>query len=303
MDLNKLRLQIDEIDAKMVDLFVQRMEVAAKIGQAKAENHLPVLNAKRENDVLQKVAERAGTDFAPYANNLYQNMFHLSRNYQARLMEKETPLTGEIQKNVKNAVWEFPSKAVVACQRLAGSHEERACEKLVAQSEIKYFHHFVDVCHAVESGLCQYGVLPIENSFSDSVFAIYDFLAHHKLYIVRSLKLAISQNDAQNTQNHYTRFICIAKHMEIYRGAHKISLGFSIPHTLGSLYDVLGKIFCQSINLCKLESRPVPGKDGLSRFYCDLDASVFSKEVLSLLQDMELSAKEFSFLGCYLEMA
>ena len=55
-------------------------------------------------------------------------------------------------------------------------------------------------------------------------------------------------------------------------------------------------------DLCKLESRPIPGRDFEFRFYFDLDASVFSSDVITLLKDMELAADEFSFLGCYSEI-
>ena len=380
MDLDELRVHINEIDDKMVDLFVERMRTAAKIAGEKAENNLPVQDVKRENVVLQKVMARAGEDFERYANTLYHTMFHMSRSYQASLIEKETMLTKEIMENIKNPKLEFPQKAVVACQGSEGSYAERACSKLFSLPNTMFFNSFENVFHAVESGLCQYGVLPIENSSAGSVSEVYDLMVRHKFYIVRSLKLHINhallakkgaklseikeiisheqalnqcsaflksmpnvkitifentataakyvaesertdiaaisapecarlygldvlRDDIQNNQNNYTRFICIAKDMEIYAGSHKISLMLSMPHSPGSLYNMIGKISSMGINLCKLESRPISGKDFEFRFYFDLDASVFSKEVLPLLQDMETSAEKFSFLGCYLEMA
>ncbi|HBF66014.1 MAG TPA: hypothetical protein DDW34_10015 [Clostridium sp.] len=65
---------------------------------------------------------------------------------------------------------------------------------------------------------------------------------------------------------------------------------------------MIGKVACQGLNLSKLESRPIPGKDFEFRFYFDIEGSVFSPYVLTLLKDMELSAEQLSFLGCYSEM-
>ena len=47
MQLEELRNKINEIDDQMVDLFVERMKVAAQIGGTKAENNLPVLDKRR----------------------------------------------------------------------------------------------------------------------------------------------------------------------------------------------------------------------------------------------------------------
>ena len=62
MDLNDLRLEIDEIDRQMVDLFCKRMELSVKVSQYKIENGLPVLDANRERKKLAKISEMAGED-------------------------------------------------------------------------------------------------------------------------------------------------------------------------------------------------------------------------------------------------
>ena len=379
MNLEELRKKVNNIDDQIVDLFVERMKVASGIAGAKAESNLPVLDMRRENAVLQRVMEHAGEEFELYTKTLYHTMFDVSRSYQAGLLIKDTPLSAEILKNIENPLMEFPRKAVVACQGTEGSYAERACSRLFDIPNTMFFRNFENVFHAVETGLCQYGVLPIENSSAGSVTEVYDLMVRHKFYIVKSLKLhinhallakqgtdfskikeiisheqALSQcseflkslpnvkitifentataakyvaesdrddiaaisspecaklyglqilnHDIQNNQNNYTRFICIAKNMEIYAGSNKISLMLSVSHKPGSLYQMIGKIACRGFNLCKLESRPIPGRDFEFRFYFDLDASVFSSDVITLLKDMELAADEFSFLGCYSEI-
>ena len=55
MDLNQLRLEIDKIDDELVRLFVQRMDVSARIGDYKKAHTLPIIVPERELQKLQDV--------------------------------------------------------------------------------------------------------------------------------------------------------------------------------------------------------------------------------------------------------
>ena len=90
--------------------------------------------------------------------------------------------------------------------------------------------------------------------------------------------------------------------MEIYPGSNKISLILSLPHVPRSLYHTIAKFAALGINLTKLESRPIPGSDFEFMFYFDLEASVYSPELINLLSELENQPETFVFLGCYTEM-
>ena len=110
----------------------------------------------------------------------------------------------------------------------------------------------------------------------------------------------ISQRIA-NSDHNYTRFICISKSLEIFEGANKITFVASTSHRPGSLYSLLTKFATRGLNICKLESRPIPGKDFEFRFYFDVEASVKSPDTQTILSQLE---KEdiFTFLGAYSEV-
>lgn len=61
-------------------------------------------------------------------------------------------------------------------------------------------------------------------------------------------------------------------------------------------FDALG------LNLTKIESRPIPGKDFEYLFYLDFSGSVKSEEVTNLLSKLSEEMPEFSFLGNYYEI-
>ena len=79
----------------------------------------------------------------------------------------------------------------MACQGVEGAYSQQACDKLFALPSIMYFKRFEGVFQAIESGLCRYGVLPIENSSYGSVTEVYDLMRRYRFSIVRSVRLKI----------------------------------------------------------------------------------------------------------------
>lgn len=109
-------------------------------------------------------------------------------------------------------------------------------------------------------------------------------------------------HDIQDNANNYTRFICIAKQLEIYPGANKTSIMLTLPHTPGSLYQVLARFRALGINLNKLESRPLPDRDFEFMFYFDLETSIYSEAFATLLASLKESCEQFQYLGSYIEV-
>ena len=94
MELNDYRIEIDEIDRQIVDLFQRRMRVAEKIAEFKMEQGLPVLDEARETIKLENIALLAEEDMADYCRVLYNEIMKMSRDHQTRLMKaKEGPET------------------------------------------------------------------------------------------------------------------------------------------------------------------------------------------------------------------
>ncbi len=114
--------------------------------------------------------------------------------------------------------------------------------------------------------------------------------------------LHIIDDNIIDSDNNYTRFICISKTPEIYPGADKISFVITLPHTAGSLYSVMSKFAAAGINLTKIESRPIAGRDFEFEFYFEIEASVYSEELYALLSELENSDEKFKFFGCYREV-
>ena len=194
MDISQLRKQIDGIDDQLVNLFCQRMDVAAQIAAYKREHNLPILVPGREREKLADVADKAGEDMANYTRVLYSMLFELSRSYQSKLGDKPTDLYKQITQAIETTPQLFPQQAMVACQGVEGAYSQIACEKIFKNPMILYFKNFEGVFNAIDQGLCQYGILPIENSTAGSVKKVYDLMIRHDFSIVRSFRLKIDHN-------------------------------------------------------------------------------------------------------------
>ena len=380
MTIEELRARIDRIDSDLIRLYAERMETTAEIGRYKQEHNLPVFDPAREREVLNKVGTEAGEANENGVRALFAFLMSQSRTGQMLDRKQESELGRMIRRSCEETPKLFPEKARVACQGVEGAYSQQACEKMFRSPDITYFKTFGDVFSAIESGECEYGVLPIENSLAGSVNSVYDKLLSRKCYIVRSARIKIdhtllvkpgtkpedireiwsheqaiqqcsdflSQNkqwqvnvssntaaaarmvaesgrkdvaaissgrcaqlyglevlktDIQNNSNNHTRFICISRKPEIYPGADRTTLMLALPDKPGALYQLLGRFYAQGINLTKLESRPVPGKDFEFMFCFDIDASVYSPAFTRLIEELDVTLEKCVYLGSYSELA
>ncbi len=378
MELSEIREKINAVDDQLLDLFLQRMDLSEEVAAYKNEHHQPILNKQREREILAKVAEKSG-DRERFSYHLFSTIFELSRSRQAELITAPTKVEAQVKASLAAGGEVFPQTGLVACQGVEGANSQVACDRLLPRGNIVYVKSFEAVFSAVESGLCKFGVVPIENSSNGSVRAIYDLIQRKKFSIVRSTRLCIRHellalpgvkmdditeiysheqaigqcskflnglggvrvipcdntamaakmvadsgnrhaaaisshpcaalyglqcvNDAiQDSDNNYTRFICITKDPIIYAGANRISLIIACDNKPGALYEILSKLAALGINMTKLESCPVTGRNFEFIFFLELEASVHESGVLPMLEELERSCANFQFLGSYAEV-
>lgn len=115
--------------------------------------------------------------------------------------------------------------------------------------------------------------------------------------------LEIINDNINDTQANFTRFICISKELEIYPDSRKISIMMSLPHRPGTLGNVLAKFASVGVNLTKLESRPAPGRDFEFRFTFEFEARPNDSHAIRLLSELsqDPEIEHFTFLGAYAE--
>ena len=194
MDLKDFREQIDTADDGLLKSFIARMQTAADIARYKHENNMPIFDSQREREKILNIVEQTPQELISYASALYHQLFDLSRNFQEQTLRPVSPILETIKEAIDHTDKNFPKNPPVACQGIEGAYSQLACEKLFALPNIMYCSSWESVFAAVDSGLCRYGVLPIENSTAGSINMIYDLMMHYHFYIVRSTRLKVNHN-------------------------------------------------------------------------------------------------------------
>ncbi|MEG1757645.1 MAG: chorismate mutase [Oscillospiraceae bacterium] len=177
--------------------------------------------------------------------------------------------------------------------------------KLAEVKEIFSHEQAIGQCKNFLSSLEGVKITPVENTAFAAKLVLEsgrsDVAAISSQSCAELYGLSVLRADVANSDSNYTRFICISKELEIYPGANKISIMMSLPHSPGALYMAIAKFSALGLNLCKIESRPIAGTDFEFMFYFDMDASIYSPEVLHLLGDFQKECVGFTFLGSYSE--
>ena len=192
MSIEQYREEIDSIDKELVELFKKRMEVSGKVAAYKQQVGKPIMDPSRERQLLERVSDLAGEEYESQTRLLYHTILGLSRSRQNRLLGTPGDLVEEIKTAISETSPLFPERAIVACQGVEGAYSQQACEKLFTAPSIMFLNTFEGVFHAVDKGLCRYGILPLENSTAGSVNQIYDLMLKYHFHIVRSTRIHVS---------------------------------------------------------------------------------------------------------------
>lgn len=171
--LEKARKIINDADAKMAELFCQRMKAAKMIAEYKKDHGLKIFDAAREEEVVKRNADLIeDRELREYYVNFLKNNMAVSREYQDRLM----------------------SGMKVAYCGTKGAFAHIATNKLFPTARKLAYGDFAAAYQAVVSGECDCAVLPVENSYNGEVGQVTDLMFSGPLYINGMFDLAVSQD-------------------------------------------------------------------------------------------------------------
>lgn len=286
MDITQLRQEIDRVDEQLVQLFVQRMNISSHIADYKKEQQIPIFDPNREREKLNSVAQAVDPAFESSVKVLYSLLFELSRSYQSEKNATETALFQTIAQAIEKTDKLLPSQAIIACQCTDDPRVSAGLERLIKSPSPLFFHTLDGVISAVEQEMCPYGLLSLDDG-------VVDLLCSHGFYIVRTIRIP-------HTDGTFTRYALFGKQLEIYPGADRTTLALVLPNCPGSLYRVLARLYALGLNVARISSRPMD--DYRMRFYFDLETSVYSREFLHLMCELEDLTAQFRYLGSYSEV-
>ncbi|KAA6352623.1 prephenate dehydratase [termite gut metagenome] len=117
--------------------------------------------------------------------------------------------------------------------------------------------------------------------------------------------MKVLQEGIETNKHNFTRFLAVADPWiadELSRtgGINKASIVFTLPHTEGSLSQVLSVLSFYSINLTKIQSLPIIGREWEYQFYIDVVFNDYSRYKQAIPAILPLT-RELKILGEYAE--
>lgn len=188
-ELEILRNRIDEIDKQLLPLFLERMNCTAGVADYKRANNMPVLDRKREKEILDNKAAAVDDKLSEPVYDFYSAIMAISRAAQNKELNRKS---AHINLSEYFDRSEFKEQPIIAHQGVAGAYSESALIKFFGDDAKRIsVMSFADVFEALESGKADYGVLPLENSYTGSISDVYDLLAENNFCIVGETDIPI----------------------------------------------------------------------------------------------------------------
>ncbi len=171
--LEQARQIINQADAKMAELFVERMNAAQQIYEYKKAFGLPILDQKREDQVIERnVALVEDESLKGYYIDFLKQVMSISRAYQYRM-----------QNGLK-----------IAYSGVEGAFAHIAAGRIFPQGDCISHSDFKAAYQGVVNGESDVAVLPIENSYAGEVGQTLDLIFSGPLHINGIYELEIHQN-------------------------------------------------------------------------------------------------------------
>ncbi len=350
-DLTDYRKEIDSIDKELIRLLSRRQSVAQAVGEIKKKKGLDIFDPAREEKIMRRLTSRHHGPLSKEAiKHIYYEIISASRSIQESL---NVAFFGpEATFSHQAAIFLFGHSATM-----------RATESIE------------DVFRLVEKGICQQGVVPLENSYEGSVHTTLDQLFKYELKISAEFLLRIRLHLLSRTENiqkikrlyshpmpiaqcrtwirgnlpkivelrevgsssaaakmaaedpesaaigsrltaqtyhlemlheniedhpdNVTRFISIGKAIPEPSGKDKTSILFFLSHQPGALYNALGILANNHVNMTRIESRPMRIQNWQYLFFIDMEGHENDPNVKDALLEMEKDCPIFKRLGSY----
>lgn len=118
-------------------------------------------------------------------------------------------------------------------------------------------------------------------------------------YAAKVYGLQVLKKGVNDLKENSTRFIIVTNQKVFSPEAKKISLCFEINHESGALYHALSHLIYNGLNMSKIESRPLTGRNWEYRFFVDFEGNMQDSAVKNALRGLREETRNMKILGNY----
>lgn len=119
-------------------------------------------------------------------------------------------------------------------------------------------------------------------------------------YAAKLYGLEILKKGVNHLSNNSTRFIIVSNQKIFVKNADKISISVEVKDESGSLYRMLSHFLYNNLNLNRIESRPLEGRNWEYRFFIDFDGNLSDSAVKNALRGLRDEVANMKILGNYI---
>jgi chorismate mutase/prephenate dehydratase len=237
-----------------------------------------------QKDSLQEIFETVEKGEANYGVVPVENSIEGSVNRTLDLLiESEVKICGEIMIQVSHDLLSRSGSAADIEKIYSHPQALEQCRNWLR----KNLPH-IDV--AETSSTAKAAQIAVENP---AAAAIASSMASH------FYRLKIIASRIEDYPCNYTRFWILGQPITERTGNDKTSILFSVPHTPGSLHGVLRLFSNKSINLTKIESRPIKNRPWEYIFFLDFEGHLMDPPIQEAMAELKENLLFFKYLGSY----
>ncbi len=118
-------------------------------------------------------------------------------------------------------------------------------------------------------------------------------------YAAEIYGLDVLADQINDESDNSTRFIVVTNQKVFSKDAAKISICFELPHEPASLYQLLSHFVYNNLNMTKIESRPVEGRNWEYRFFIDFDGNLADAAVKNAIRGLREESRNLRIFGNY----
>lgn len=119
------------------------------------------------------------------------------------------------------------------------------------------------------------------------------------VYAAKVHGLQVLADNINDNEHNSTRFIVVTNQKIFLKHASKISICLEVSHESGSLYRVLSHFIYNDLNMTKIESRPIEGRDWEYRFFIDFEGNMADGAVKNAIRGLREECRNLRILGNY----
>ena len=275
MELKEARELINEIDAKMAELFEKRMEAVKEVAEYKSERGLPIEDRERELSLIESMSSVVKDDgIRPFYVSFLQSTMDISKSWQKKLL---------------NGIR-------VACAEEKLSDGKFASELIFPSGNITAYEKFEEAYMAVVNGDCDVAVLPLENSDRGEVGKVYDLIFSGSLH-VNSIKAI----EADGSTTRYAVLSRADNDMDSDADHESFLIMFTVRDEVGGLAKAINLISAYDFNMRVLRSRPLHDLPWHYYFYAELEGDCSRKSEERISRALSAACPVFKIAGRFEE--